>query len=283
MLSVSRSSLARLQRFARHPRSCCCGATRALQRSADDDFLIRNARNDVHVFECPDAEELRVGLAETAGLPHICVAGESNAGKSSLINHLLKKKLARASSVAGKTRSVDMLEVNSRVVLTDLPGLPSRDHQVTRQWETTWRPLVMNYVERCPSLLAMLYVHDVRWRASQACHEFLQEIQQARVPVVLVLTKDDRIIAKGETSEHERRLALTKRARRTLEFDGLHLHYSTQSELASSRRGRRSLLRQIEALVEAGAREQCRDLLGEIAARKSGRAVEQESTVAASA
>ena len=68
-------------------------------------------------------------------LPHICVAGESNSGKSSLLNHLLRKNnIARASSVAGKTRSVDLMTVNDGVVLADLPGLPSRDHQVERIW-----------------------------------------------------------------------------------------------------------------------------------------------------
>ena len=107
------------------------------------------------------------------------MAGESNAGKSSLINHLLKKKLARASSVAGKTRSVDMLLVNERLVITDLPGLPSRDGQVARIWETEWRPLVMQYVAQCAPLRAMLYVHDIRWKVSPACREFVHRVQVA--------------------------------------------------------------------------------------------------------
>ena len=100
-----------------------------LSGKGNDDFVVRNDRNDVRVLQCPTPPVLRQGIAETAGLPHICVAGESNAGKSSLINHLLKKKLAKASSVAGKTRSVDLMLVNERLVLADLPGLPSRDHQ----------------------------------------------------------------------------------------------------------------------------------------------------------
>ena len=70
----------------------------------------------------PTAEEVAQGVRETDDLPHIAVAGESNAGKSSLLNHLLKKELAKASSVAGKTRSVDMMLVNDALVVTDLPG-----------------------------------------------------------------------------------------------------------------------------------------------------------------
>ena len=70
----------------------------------------------------------------------------------------------QASSVAGKTRSVDMMKVNDQLVLTDLPGLPSRDHQVTRMWDAVWEPLVFDYLRRCDSLLGMVYVHDIRWK-----------------------------------------------------------------------------------------------------------------------
>jgi len=129
----------------------------------DGDFLIRNDRNAVDVLKCANKPMLAQGLLEVGDLPHICVAGESNAGKSSLLNHLLRKKnLARASSVAGKTRSVDLMLVNEKVVLADLPGLPSRDHQVEGIWEASWRPLVYQYLRECESLRAMVYVHDVR-------------------------------------------------------------------------------------------------------------------------
>ena len=87
-----------------------------------------------------------------------------------------KKNLAKASSVAGKTRAVDMFLVNERVVLTDLPGLPSRDGQVTQMWEGVWRPLVFEYVKRCEPLLAMLYVHDIRWKVSPRVRDFLADV-----------------------------------------------------------------------------------------------------------
>ena len=139
----------------------------------DGDFLIRNDRNAVDVLKCANKPMLAQGLLEVGDLPHICVAGESNAGKSSLLNHLLRKKnLARASSVAGKTRSVDLMLVNEKVVLADLPGLPSRDHQVEGIWEASWRPLVYQYLRECESLRAMVYVHDVRRRRAVFAAQF---------------------------------------------------------------------------------------------------------------
>ena len=272
------------------------------EKSADDAssssarrFLIGNSGNDVQRLQCTSPQILRQGLFETSALPHVCVAGESNAGKSSLINHLLAKKgLAKASSVAGKTRSVDMMLVNEQVVVTDLPGLPSRDHQVSGMWETAWRPLVLDYLRRCEGLRCMLYVHDVRWKVSGLVRDFLDEVRdECGVPVLLVLSKDDRLGAElerkrpagqggarddaeaaaervarlrgEEIAQRERYLA---RIRRGLDFDGVHLHYSVDSDKAASRKARRRLLRYIESMAAAGSREECRQMLDDIAATR---------------
>jgi GTP-binding protein EngB required for normal cell division len=40
-------------------------------------------QNDVSRLLCPTPQILDQGLLETQHLPHICIAGESNAGKSS--------------------------------------------------------------------------------------------------------------------------------------------------------------------------------------------------------
>jgi len=247
-----------LGRVARR-RACTMVAAGTEERK----FLVRNDRNDVELLQCPNPQMVGQGLLELGGLPHICVAGESNAGKSSLINHLLKKSLARASSVAGKTRSVDMMRVNSGLVVTDLPGLPSRDHQVAHLWDSIWEPLVFDYIRQCDELLAMVYAHDIRWKVSPRVRDFLHDVQAAGVPVLLVLTKDDRLITEipqerlqGDSSAlHFHRLKYTRRVRAAMDFDGVHVHYSTDSSLPTSRAGRRAVLRHIESFVEAGSRE----------------------------
>ncbi len=233
-------------------------------------YLIENKHNEVARLMCPTRQVLQQGILETAGLPHVCIAGESNAGKSSLINHLLHKhSLAKASSVAGKTRSVDMMLVNERLVLTDLPGLPSRDGQVTAMWEGAWRPLVFDYFRRCDSLVGMLYVHDVRWKVSSLVREFVEEVRASGVPVLLVLTKDDKLVNElrqpSPGAEHELRERYMRRVRRSLGFEGVHVHYSTNNDLAVSRKARRRLLRYIESMVSAGSRDACTKLLEDIA------------------
>lgn len=63
-------------------------------------------------------------------IPEVAMVGRSNVGKSTLINALVKKKMARTSAAAGKTRLanyylVHMPNLHSRITqmyLVDLPG-----------------------------------------------------------------------------------------------------------------------------------------------------------------
>ena len=61
--------------------------------------------------------------------PHLAMVGRSNVGKSTLINALLRQRLARTSAAAGKTRLLNFYRVTfdrfapvSRLYLVDLPG-----------------------------------------------------------------------------------------------------------------------------------------------------------------
>ena len=55
-------------------------------------------------------------------LPQFAFAGRSNVGKSSLLNALMRQKLARTSAAAGKTRQANVY----RVTVEDAPGGPGR-------------------------------------------------------------------------------------------------------------------------------------------------------------
>jgi GTP-binding protein len=62
------------------------------------------------------------------GLPHVALVGRSNVGKSSLINALARRKIARTSAAPGKTRLVNVYRValsdvaRTALYLVDLPG-----------------------------------------------------------------------------------------------------------------------------------------------------------------
>lgn len=60
------------------------------------------------------------------GLPELAMVGRSNVGKSSLINALVRKKLARTSAAPGKTRLANFYRVTAEprppFYLVDFPG-----------------------------------------------------------------------------------------------------------------------------------------------------------------
>jgi GTP-binding protein len=60
------------------------------------------------------------------GLPEVAMVGRSNVGKSSLINALVRQRLARASAAPGKTRLANVYRVaresRAQIHLVDLPG-----------------------------------------------------------------------------------------------------------------------------------------------------------------
>ena len=72
--------------------------------------------------------EFKISAVRTAdlpkdGLPEIALVGRSNVGKSSLINRLVqRKRLARTSTVPGKTQQLNYYLANEQFYLVDLPG-----------------------------------------------------------------------------------------------------------------------------------------------------------------
>mmetsp|Transcript_26117 Transcript_26117/g.42034 ORF Transcript_26117/g.42034 Transcript_26117/m.42034 type:complete len:270 (-) Transcript_26117:44-853(-) len=213
-----------------------------------NDHLVSNKFNKVQVHRCESAESISEALEGKAGkLPHLCVAGVSNAGKSSMINHLLvKKNIARASSVAGKTKTIDMFIVNDAFVITDFPGMPSTDPQVDGMWKGKWRPLIKDYMTQVTDIRSFIYIHDIRWPIATDEVKFNKWMRCSfQIPsFLLLLSKDDKV-------DHNRRLMGLNNARNKLGFEDKdrHLHYCSNNSLSSCRRSRRLVLRYIESVL----------------------------------
>jgi GTP-binding protein len=133
------------------------------------------------------------------GYPEIAVVGRSNGGKSSLINALCGKKIARISQQPGKTRSINAYCINDTFLLMDLPGYgyAKRTDAETEQW----RLLIEGYFESTKTLAHILLLCDIRHEPSDDDVQMVQWIRFYSIPYTLVATKADKI-AKNQQSQH---------------------------------------------------------------------------------
>jgi GTP-binding protein len=127
-------------------------------------------------------------------LPEVAVVGRSNVGKSSLINALVGQDgLARTSRTPGRTRLINWFEIGSqpRFFLVDLPGFGYAEvSQATRE---SWRPLIETYLEQRTSLAGVLLLLDIRRNAEDEELDFVPWLAQRGTPLVVALTKADKL------------------------------------------------------------------------------------------
>jgi GTP-binding protein len=139
-------------------------------------------------------------------LPEIAVVGRSNVGKSSLINALVgQPNLARTSRTPGRTRLVNWFEIDGRFFLVDLPGYGYA--QVSQATRESWRPLIEGYLAERTSLAGVLLLIDVRRGVQDEELDFTPWLAERGTPVVVALTKADKLAKNKRTLEvgHARR------------------------------------------------------------------------------
>jgi GTP-binding protein len=131
------------------------------------------------------------------GLPEIAFLGRSNVGKSSVINTLVGKKLARTSSTPGRTRSINFFELRRagqpkpELLFTDLPGYGYA--KVSREISQDWARFVDPYLKERPSLALCLALIDSNIPAQESDRLLLEFLASTRRRCVIVATKCDRL------------------------------------------------------------------------------------------
>lgn len=131
-------------------------------------------------------------------IPEIAVAGRSNVGKSTLINNLLRVRLAHVGATPGKTRSVNFFLVEREGVpfrLVDLPGYGYATRSKAER--NTWSRLIESYVAKRKSLWLVLHLVDFRHGLLENDASLQEWLEGVGLPVFVVFTKGDKI-AKGK-------------------------------------------------------------------------------------
>ena len=131
------------------------------------------------------------------GLPEIAFLGRSNVGKSSVINSLVGTKLARTSSIPGRTRSINFFEIRwpgkprAELIFTDLPGYGYA--KVAREISQDWPKFIEPYLQRRQTLALCLALVDVNVPPQASDRQLLQFLHSTGREVLVVATKSDRL------------------------------------------------------------------------------------------
>lgn len=125
-------------------------------------------------------------------LPEIAVAGRSNVGKSTLLNHLfLSKNLVKTSSEPGKTQAINFFTLNDQLTFVDLPGYGYA--HVSNQVKKDWGTMIENYLNQRECLKLILFLLDIRRLPAEEDLQMMRWIAAKKLPSILVLTKVDKV------------------------------------------------------------------------------------------
>jgi GTP-binding protein len=124
--------------------------------------------------------------------PELALIGRSNVGKSSLLNALTgRKNLARASVTPGRTQQIVFFDLDSRMMLADLPGYGFA--KAPKAEIRSWTALVRGYLAERRQLICVLLLLDARHGALPADYEMMGYLDAAAVNYQVVLTKADQV------------------------------------------------------------------------------------------
>lgn len=146
-------------------------------------------------------------------LPEIAVVGRSNVGKSSLLNSLLQRRLARTSNTPGKTRLLNFFVVRGfretaqeaiegqadappekedfELTLVDLPGYGYA--KISQSERAHWGETLRQFLSGRKNLKQILHLVDIRHGMLDSVAQVQTWLQESQLPTTLVLTKTDKL------------------------------------------------------------------------------------------
>ena len=126
------------------------------------------------------------------GRPEIAMVGKSNVGKSSMINKLTNNgKLARTSAEPGKTRLINLFNLNDEIVLVDLPGYGFA--RVSRGEKQRWAGMIEGYLAQSKNLKRVLMLVDMRHQPTNDDIDMVNYLRHYGIPFTVAATKADKL------------------------------------------------------------------------------------------
>src|SRR5438477_6544675 len=136
-------------------------------------------------------------------LPEVAFIGRSNVGKSSLLNALVGRKIAKTSGTPGKTRALNIFQIGSSHYFLDLPGYGYA--RAGKEQRASFRRLLGYALER-ERLRGVVWLLDIRHPPSVDDRAMQDTLAEGEKHVLAALTKGDKLsTAQRRDRERERR------------------------------------------------------------------------------
>ncbi len=137
-----------------------------------------------------------VGSFETVkSLPNTAFAeyafvGRSNVGKSSLINAVVSENIARTSNTPGRTQSLNLFNVDNRVMIVDLPGYGYA--RVSKSDALRWVQRLEEYLLNRSQLRRLFILIDSRIGAKDSDLDLMDFCDKNGICYQIIYTKKDK-------------------------------------------------------------------------------------------
>ena len=131
----------------------------------------------------------------------IVFLGRSNVGKSSLLNILLGKKLAKSSATPGKTQLINFFGVEFvnddeilPLVFVDLPGFGYA--KVSKEIKAKWEKNLLEFLQKRSAIKLFIHLRDARHpnlAQDDEVLQFLTNLKRGDQEIVTIFTKADKL------------------------------------------------------------------------------------------
>ena len=125
--------------------------------------------------------------------------GRSNVGKSSLINAVVGAPIARTSNTPGRTQSLNLFNLDDRVMIVDLPGYGYA--RVSKVDAMRWLNRLEEYLLNRRQLKRLFILIDSRIGARDSDLDLMDFCDVNAIPYQIVYTKKDKKVREQKQLE----------------------------------------------------------------------------------